>query len=160
MSDTTSNNLAAAQVLADFPTVEQVRRLEAVMAQGEQTNVPLQHLVHGAMYARTALIPAGQVLTGAMTSADNIVVVCGDITVTTETGIRRITGYEVLPALAGRKRVGVTHADTWWTAIFQTDLQDIEAIENSITSEPEQILSRRLAIASRTRDAIEIKEPQ
>lgn len=152
------SDATAGEVLAALPTVEDVRGLEAVMAQFPQTEVPVEHLVHGLMYARTALIPAGQALVGALTNADNICVVCGDITVTTDTGVRRITGYEVLPAMAGRKRVGFTHSDTWWTVVFQTDLKDVEAIENSITSEPEQMLSRRLAIATETRDAIEQKE--
>lgn len=138
----------AGQVLAAVPSLEDVRELEAIMAPFSQTDVRIEHLVHGRMYARTALIPAGQALVGALTSADNICVVCGDITVTTDAGVRRITGYEVLPAMAGRKRVGVTHADTWWTVFFQTDLKDVEAIENSITSEPEQMLSRRQLVES------------
>lgn len=128
------------------PTPEQVRKLEDHLAKMPQVDFQTQHLVHGGMYARTIFIPAGTVLTGAMLKAENICVVHGDITVTTDEGVRRLTGFHVLPATAGHKRAGLAHADTWWTAIVQTDLGDVEAIENSVTDEAHRLGTRRGAI--------------
>lgn len=101
------------------------------------------------MYARTMFIPAGTVLTGALVNSDNVCVMFGDITVTTNEGPRRFEGFHVLPAYAGHKRAGFAHADTWWTAVFQTSLKDVSDIEDSITSESEKLMSRRIkAIAN------------
>ena len=125
---------------------EAVRALEQHMLQLPQVDLDTQHLVHGRMYARTILIPAGVVLTGALTNCDNICVVHGDITVTTDDGTVRLTGFHVIPALAGAKRAGIAHADTYWTMICQTELTDVHAIEDEITSESHLLQSRSIGI--------------
>jgi hypothetical protein len=47
--------------------------------------------------------------------AEHLNICSGDISVWTEQGMKRITGYAVLPSLPGAKRVGLAHADTMWT---------------------------------------------
>ncbi len=122
---------------------------DAVAALGDmlltlpQTDLSTQHLVHGGMYARTIFIPAGTVLTGALASADNICVVHGDITVTTDDGPKRLTGFNVLAATAGKRRAGVAHADTWWSTLWPTDLTSIHDIEDSLTPEADKLQTRR-----------------
>lgn len=108
-----------------------------------QVDLSTSHVVHGGMCARTIVIPAGTILTGALTNADNICVMCGDITVTTDDGPVRLTGFHVLPAQAGFKRAGVTHADTYWTTVWPTSLTDVDAIEDEMTSESGQLQTRR-----------------
>lgn len=126
-----------------MPSPEKVRELEHALMDLPQVDLDTAHVVHGGMCARTILIPAGTVLTGAQTNADNICVMCGDITVTTDDGPLRLTGYHVLPARAGFKRAGVTHVDTYWTTIWPTELTDIDAIEDAMTHESEQLQTRR-----------------
>lgn len=122
-----------------------VAELEAMILQRpDQLLLDAQHLVHAGMYARTMFIPAGVVLTGALVDADNVCVMQGDITVTTDEGAKRFTGFHVVPANAGHKRAGYAHADTWWTAFFRTDLQDVAAIEESITKEAARLMSRKV----------------
>lgn len=111
-----------------------------------QVDLHTSHLVHGGMCARTILIPAGTALTGALTNRDNLCVVVGDITVTTDLGPQRLVGVNLLPAVAGAKRAGVAHADTWWTTFFRTDLTDIAAIEDEMTSESVLLQTRNLAL--------------
>lgn len=139
-----------AEVSAAFDScaLEKVRELEEHLAQMPQVELQTKHLVHGGMYARTILIPAGTVLTGALLKADNTCVMAGDITVTTSEGARRFTGFHVLPAEAGHKRAGFAHADTWWTAIVRTDLEDVFAIEESLTDEGHKLQSRRAGICA------------
>lgn len=136
----------AQPVLDRLATVDAVRRLEDAVAEMPQVDLSTENLVHGGMCARTIFIPAGTVLTGALTSMDNVCVMFGDIEVTTDDGPQRLTGYHVLPAKAGAKRAGFAHADTWWTTIWPTDLTDIEAIEDEATSESARLQTRRLKL--------------
>lgn len=138
--------LAPANLLAGMPDPESVRALESIMLQLPQRKLDVSHVVHGGMCARSMFIPAGTVLTGALTNCDNICVVFGDITVTTDDGPQHIVGFHVLPAKAGAKRAGVTHGDTWWTTIHCTEYTDIAAIEDEMTSESSMLLTRREGI--------------
>lgn len=133
----------ALALMAGMPDVATVRRLEGFLLSLPQIDLTTTHVVHGGMCARTILIPAGTMLTGALTNCDNICIICGDITVTTDAGPRRLTGYHVLPANAGAKRVGAAHADTWWTTIHCTALTDQADIENEMTDESAGLGSRR-----------------
>lgn len=126
---------------------EAVRALEQHMLQLPQVDLHTDHLVHGRMYARTIVIPAGVVLTGALTNCDNICVLQGDITVTTDDGSVRLTGFHVLPARAGFKRAGVAHADTYWTMICHTDKVEVIEIEDEITSESHMLQTRKHMLA-------------
>jgi hypothetical protein len=134
--------------------IDAVRALERELALFPQVDLSTTHLVHGGMYARTIFIPAGVALTGALTEMDNICVLYGDITVTTDEGPRRLTGFHVLPAKAGAKRAGVTHAETWWTTIIPTELTDISAIEEAMTTEADRLQSRNPALGNVTHGAL------
>ncbi len=154
------DNLAPIQpqdLMASMPSPESVRKLEAVLLDLPQVDLSTSHLVHGGMYARTIYIPAGTVLTGALTNCDNICVMCGDITVTTDEGPQRLVGFNVLPAKAGAKRAGITHEGTWWTTLFVTDKTDIAEAEAQMTSEADQLQTRRQCIANDRVDAIEFE---
>jgi len=137
----------ALSLLGGMPSVAAVRELEAHLLTLPQVDLATTHVIHGGMCARTILIPAGVVLTGALTNCDNVCIVCGDITVTTDEGPQRLAGYHVLPAKAGAKRAGVAHADTWWTTIHRTELANIADIENEMTDESAGLGSRRALLA-------------
>lgn len=108
----------------------QVARLEAEMRQLPQRVIPPDQGVHGGIYTRTGLIPAGTTFIGAVHRKDHVNIVCGDVTIATDDGALRLTGYHVLPACAGSKRVAHAHADTMWTTIVRTDLTEFEEIED------------------------------
>lgn len=125
------------------PTREQIDLFEGMLLEMPQTDLGTTHELSGGMYARTIFIPAGVTLTGAAHKTDHINVLHGDITVWTEQGMRRLTGYHVIPTKAGAKRVGYAHEDTHWTTFIRTDLMDIEAIENEVVENPETLQTRR-----------------
>lgn len=138
------NMIGAAAVVRSLPeSNEAVAALSEMLLTLPQTDLGTQHLVHAGMYARTIFIPSGTVLTGALTNVDNICVVHGDITVTTDDGPQRLTGFHVLPASSGNRRAGMAHADTWWTTVWRTDLTDVQAIEDSLTPEADKLQTRR-----------------
>ena len=129
-----------------MPDPETVRAAERVFATLPQVDLATTHLVHAGMYARTIFIPAGTVLTGALTKQDNVCVVFGDITVTTDEGPRRLTGHHVLPARLGAKRAGLAHADTWWTTLMTTEHTEVADIERQMTDEVDLLQTNRLGI--------------
>lgn len=126
-----------------MPDVESVRAFEAFALTLPQVDLGTRTLVHGRICARGGLIPAGTVLTGALTNFDNICIVLGDITVTTDDGPRRLTGFHMLPAMRGAKRLGHAHADTWWVTLHHTMLTDVSDIEDEMTCESAQLQTRR-----------------
>lgn len=145
----------AQDLVIGMPTPEAVRRMEDMLLQLPQIDLRTEQLVHGGMAVRTIFIPAGTVLTGALTNIDNLCVAFGDITVTTDDGPKRLTGFNVVPAMAGAKRAGVAHSDTWWVTIHRTDLTDLEAIEEEMTGEADRLQTRTLALGHDSKPMIE-----
>jgi hypothetical protein len=124
-------------------TNHSVAELESLLLTVPQVDLSTTNLIHAGMCARTIFIPAGVMLTGALTNLDNICITSGDITVTTDDGTVRFTGYHVLPATKGNKRAGIAHADTYWTTVWKTDLTDITEIEDEMTNESDMLQSRK-----------------
>lgn len=143
MSETTTTALEKASVLA---CNDSVAALEQIALQHPQIDLSTSMQCFGGMAARTILIPAGTLLTGALTNIDNLCIVSGDITVTTDDGPVRITGCHVLPAKAGNKRAGLAHTDTWWTTVWPTELSDIAEIEDEMTNESSMLQTRRAGV--------------
>lgn len=136
-------------VLRGTSSLQAVKRLEDFLLQFPQVDLGTTHVVHGGMCARTIFVPAGTVLTGAFTTMDYTAIVSGDITVTTDDGERRITGFQAFPVKGGIKRAGFAHADTWWSMVWRTELTDIRAIEDEATPEADRLQTRRPDFAGR-----------
>lgn len=131
-------------LLQQLLTNDKVTELENIGLDQPQLVLDTTHLIHGKMYARTIFMPAGTLLTGVLSNLDNVCIVCGDITVTTQDGLKRFTGYHVLPAISGSKRAGITHADTYWTTLIHTNNTTVTDCENEFTNETEKLQTRRL----------------
>ena len=125
---------------------ERIEQLESLILQVPQVDLNTTHALSGFVYARTIFIPAGTVLTGAVHKKDHINVMFGDITVSTDDGMQRLTGYHVLPTKAGAKRAGFAHADTHWTTLCHTQLEEVEAIENELVEDAERLQTRQAGI--------------
>lgn len=137
---TTSPSLPAMTAQA----VDMVRRLEDELIDMPQVDISTAHVIHGGMYARTIVIPAGVVLTGALIKLDTVVIVNGDCTVFVGGDQpQRLAGYHVLPGGAGRKQAFLAHADTHVTMVFPSTAQTVEQAENEFTDEAHKLLSRR-----------------
>jgi hypothetical protein len=132
--------------MSNIQTNSSIKRLEEAILQAPQIDLCTQHCLSGGMYARTITIKAGTVLTGATHKTDHINIVSGDISVTTDEGVKRLTGYHVLSTKAGSKRAGYAHADTMWTTVCKTDLACIEDIEDELVEESSNLQTRINAI--------------
>ena len=138
--------------LPAVPTRQQIERLEGMLLEAERQGAGLSidtwhHFANG-LVARTILIPAGAMLTGAVHRAEHLNIAAGDITVWTEAGMRRMTGYHVLPSLPAAKRVGYAHADTWWTTVHLNpgNERDLVALEDALVEDADRLQSRRLVL--------------
>jgi len=122
--------------------VAKVRQLEGVISDLPQTPVSTHHILHGGIYARTVMIPAGTVITGALVKVPTTLVVCGDCTVYIGEESVRVQGYNVFAASAGRKQAFIAHSDLFLTMSFATDAQTIEHAEEQFTDEAHLLVSR------------------
>ena len=100
-----------------------------------------KHLIHAGMYCRSARIPKGTLFTGCQIKKDTISVIYGDILVGTEEGLVRLTGFNVVPAISGRMRVGYTYADTYWATLNTTNAKSISEVEKEMTDD--ELLSNK-----------------
>lgn len=130
--------------------IENVRALEAISKTVEQIRIETIHAIHGGMYARTILLPAGTVLTGAHVNVPTMVIVNGDATVYANEESYRFQGHHVLPASAGRKQAYVAHENTWITMVYATAATTVEEAENELTDEPEILMSRQPGAVNHT----------
>jgi hypothetical protein len=120
----------------------EVRALEANLFALPQVAIETHHVLHGGMYARTIVIPANVVLTGALIRVATLLVVDGDVLVHTDGEPMRLTGRQILPASAGRKQAFVALGETHLTMLFPTRATTVEEAEDEFTDEADALISR------------------
>ena len=132
-------------ILAASPaTAEAVSRLEAAAERFPQVSVETRHTFHAGVYARTVVIPAGVVITGALIKIPTLLTVCGDVMLHSEGGAIRLIGHHLIRGEAGRKQAFVAVSDTVLTMMFATGATTIEEAEGEFTDETAKLLSRRI----------------
>jgi hypothetical protein len=114
----------------------------AVLGNGA-VEVPTQHVIHAGMYARTIVMPAGVVLTGALMKRATLVIVTGKAAVLAGDVWVELDGYNVMPASAGRKQVFVSRSQAVITMVFPTAAKTVEEAEAEFTDDCARLLSRR-----------------
>jgi len=112
----------------------EISNIQSEMLKLPQVQIEVKHVFVNGMCTRTIMIPKGTQLVGAVHLTDHVNIMCGDITIFSDEGSHRLTGYHVLPSAAGTKRIGITHEDTCWTTILRTDLQTAEEVEALLTA--------------------------
>jgi hypothetical protein len=150
----------ALQLPTSTPTREQIERLEgellALEMQGHGVELETWHHFADGLVARTIFIPAGTALTGAAHKAEHLNVCFGDIEVWTESGMKRLTGYHVLPSLPGAKRAGRTFADTWWTTVHLNpgNERDLSKLEDALVEDSHKLQRRRNVLPMAQREEL------
>ena len=122
--------------------IERVQHFECVVATRPQAYIDVHHVLHGGIYSRTVLLPAGSVATGAEVKVPTTVAINGDCEVTLGESVVRITGHAVLPASAGRKQAFHAIDDTYLTMSRATLATTIEEAEAECTDEVDKLMSR------------------
>ena len=110
--------------------------------------VPVEtwHDLHGGLYARTMLIPAGVVIVGALVKVPTTLILDGDVSFNAggdALEAKRLTGRHILLASAGRKQVFAAYEDTMLTMVFATHAKTVADAEAEFTDEAHLLLSRQ-----------------
>lgn len=108
-----------------------------------QVEIATEHLLHGGMYARTIRLAPGTVMMGSLILLATILVVQGECSFMAGDKRVDISGYNVLPGCAGRKQLFLIHGPVEMTMIFPTQATTIEAAEDEIFAEADQLISRK-----------------
>ena len=99
-----------------------------------QVEIPVKHHFFAGMYAREIVIPAGTLLTGKIHKYEHYdIMISGDISVSTDEGVTRLTGFNLMTGGPGKKRAGFAHEDTHWLTFNKTDVTDERLITDHIT---------------------------
>lgn len=122
--------------------IDKVRYLEDVSLLRQQVDISTQHVIHGGMYARTIMIPAGVLLTGVLIKIATILIVNGNVIAYVGDKTIELNGYNVLQASAHRKQAFVAKTDTYLTMIFPSDAISIKEAEEEFTDESSVLISR------------------
>jgi GNAT superfamily N-acetyltransferase len=122
--------------------VGKVRALESVVAALPQIKMDTNHVLHAGMYARTVMIPAGAIITGALISVRTTLIVSGHCHVYLDGKDHEMIGYNVLAAEAHRKQAFVAVTDTHLTMLFKTNAMCVADAEEEFTDEAHLLISR------------------
>jgi hypothetical protein len=122
--------------------INNVYQLQKEEIKKEQVPIVTDHVIHGGIYSRTIMIPAGVVLTGALVRVPTTLTISGRAMVYMNGGAKEISGYRVLAASANRKQAFVAINDTYLTMAFKTNAKTVEAAENEFTHESSLLMSR------------------
>ncbi len=124
-------------------SIEKVRALESRLAELPQVPVGTFHLIHAGMYARTIMIPAGIMMTGALVKCATILIVNGDAIFYIGDEAIELSGHNVLPGYANRKQAVFAKGDTHATMIFPSSAKSVKESEEEFTDEVDLLFSRK-----------------
>ena len=124
-----------------FGEGEKVIQLERALTALPQAECPVWHHFSPGLYARKMLIRKGTVLTGAVHKTEHLCIISGDIEVTTDDGVKRITDqHAIISSKPGAKRAGYAHEDTYWTTVHATEETDLDRLVEELTESTAQEL--------------------
>ena len=125
------------EIANPIPTREQVKRLQDAMAQLPQAELETFHHFADGMYCRVLPRPAGCLIVGKVHRKEHFYIVCsGTVKVTTDEGVREVTGPEVIVSSPGTKRAVLALTDAVCLTVHRTDATDLDEIEAELI-EPE-----------------------
>jgi len=114
-----------------------LERLDEAVLSFPQVEMPAKHHFSHGVYARELFIPKDTVLTGRIHKRSQInILVKGEISVLTESGIERICAPATIVSPPGTKRAGYAHEDTIWITVCGTDSDstDPDELEAELTT--------------------------
>lgn len=112
---------------------QQVVQLEEEILKCPQVDVPMLHWVEGNCYYRAILVCKNTLITGARHLSEHECISIGCIAVSTDNGMKVLTGHHHFWSQAGKKRVGLALEDTIWLTKHWTNRQSLEGKEEEIS---------------------------
>lgn len=124
-------------------TLERILDAEGKLSERPQVEIPIEHVLHGGMYARTCRLPGNFCIVGALIKVPTIVIVNGDTLIFAGEQWQRLEGFNVMPAASGRKCIFITQAPTEITMMFPTKAKTVAEAEAEFTEEVAKLQSTR-----------------
>jgi quercetin dioxygenase-like cupin family protein len=111
-----------------------LRAEEALLTLPQIPLNPIHYFAKG-LVARELFMPKGSVVTGKIHVQEHLVIIIyGDVTVTTDDGTQRYVGPCTFVGKPGSKRALLMHEDTLWVAIHASDAKTQEEAESILVT--------------------------
>lgn len=141
---------ALALSVQNFVSLEDIERLEAVMLELEQVEVPTVHRFSAGVYMREVTLPKGTFAIGHAHKHDCLnIVLAGSASVMIEGKVRRITGPCVMEGKAFDRKVGYIHEDCTWLTVHATKETNLEKLEEELLLKSETFKRHEKRLADR-----------
>ena len=109
---------------------QRIEKIESVLKQYDQVEIPVTHLFSGDVYIRQIMIPKGTLLTSRYHKFDQVdIMLTGEMSIVSNDGIVKIKAPFVGYSKPGMKRIGYAHEDVLWMDVHPTKETDIAKIE-------------------------------
>jgi hypothetical protein len=110
-----------------------VEALQAELSKLPQYEPVTKHTFHGGMYCREVWRQAGVTIVGKVHKKEHFyMVVSGTIIVTTDDGVRRITGPELICSVPGTKRAVFSETDALCMTFHRVESNTVEDVEDEL----------------------------
>jgi hypothetical protein len=128
------NDIAELDQVVTREKVEELQRVISAMPQfdGFITN----HYFADGMYCRSVWRPAGCLIVGKVHKKEHFYIVAsGKVSVTTDEGVKEITGPQVIVSQPGTKRAVFAHEDSTCITVHRTDKRDFDELEKDLVED-------------------------
>ena len=116
--------------------IDKVEALQIEVAKHEQYEAPTEHLFHGGMYCRQVWRPAGCLIVGKVHKKEHFyMVVFGTVAVTTDEGVKLITGPQVICSSPGTKRAVYEETDALCMTFHRVESDTVEDVESELVED-------------------------
>jgi hypothetical protein len=125
------------KVTYSFPTmVSKVQALQDVISQMPQYEPETKHTFHAGMYCREVWRPAGVIVVGKIHKKEHFyLIVSGTVSITTDEGVKSVTGPHLLCSKPGTKRAVYAETDALCMTFHVVDAKTIEDAEHELVEE-------------------------
>jgi hypothetical protein len=116
--------------------VSKVQALQDVISQMPQYEPETKHTFHAGMYCREVWRPAGVIVVGKIHKKEHFyLIVSGTVAITTDEGVKSVTGPHLLCSKPGTKRAVYAETDALCMTFHVVDAKTIEDAEQELVEE-------------------------
>ena len=125
------------KVTFNLPTMSsRVQALQDVISQMPQYEPETKHTFHAGMYCREVWRPAGVIVVGKIHKKEHFyLIVSGTVSITTDEGVKSVTGPHLLCSKPGTKRAVYAETDALCMTFHVVDARTIEDAEHELVEE-------------------------
>jgi len=115
---------------------QKVQALQDVISQLPQYEPETKHTFHAGMYCREVWRPAGVIIVGKVHKKEHFyLIVSGTVAITTDEGVKSVTGPTLLCSKPGTKRAVYAETDALCMTFHVVDATTIEDAEQELVEE-------------------------